>query len=86
MDHRDNDKTGLGDEAPFGFDCVVFDLRRDDTIGPRGVTNALVTGLDVAGKVLADEPEEQGAKNILLEVPCIHSTTYFVGDLQDLAL
>jgi|GEM_PF-2286680 len=65
------------DEVSLGFDRVVLDL---------GIANALVTGFDVKGKVLADKALEQGAQYILFEIPAIHGTAYVIGDLPDLAL
>jgi hypothetical protein len=45
-----------------------------------------ITGFDVGGEVLADEAIEEGAKDILLEVPAIDSAAYVVGDFPNLAL
>jgi len=74
------------DKVPLGFDRIVFDLGRDDRIGHLGITNALVTGFDVKGKVLADRTVKQSAQYILFKVPAIHGTAYCIRDLPDLAL
>ena len=74
------------DEVALGFDGIIFDFRGDVTVGHLSVVDAIVTALDVAGEVLADEAIEQGAENILFEIPAIDRATNIIGDLPDLAL
>ena len=65
---------------------VFTEIGRDHGIIQSSVVHAVVTSLNVAGKVLADEAVEQGAQHILLEVPAIDGATDFVGDGPDSAL
>src|SRR5690554_804809 len=73
-------------EVALGFDGIVFDVRRDDAVGQLCVVDAVVIGLDVTGKILADKAVKQGAQHILLEVPAVDRTTYVVSDRPYLAL
>ena len=84
---RDLGKKLAGvDKVALGLNGIVFDVCGDDAIGQRGIVHAIVTAFDIAGEVLADEAVEQGAKNVLLEVPAINGTSDIIGNFPDLAL
>lgn len=74
------------DEVALGLDSIVLDVRGDDAVSQLGVLDAVVAALDVAGKVLADEAVEQGAEDVLLEVPAIDRASNIVSDLPNSAL
>ncbi len=50
--------TARVDEVALCFNGVVFDFRRNDVVGQLSVLDAVIAGLDVAGKVLTDEAIE----------------------------
>ena len=74
------------DKIALGFNGVVFDVRRDYAIGQRCIVDAVVIGLDLAGKVFTDKAIEQRAQDILLKIPAVNGTSDIVGYLPDLAL
>ncbi|MCY1236170.1 hypothetical protein D9M72_488150 [compost metagenome] len=73
------------DEVAFGLDGIVLDVRSNDAVWQLGVLDAVVVGLDVIGKVLTDEAIEQGAEDVLLEIPAIDCAADIVGDFPYLA-
>ena len=40
-------------------------------------------GIDILHEVFADEAIEEGAENVLLEVPSIYGSSHVVGDAPD---
>ncbi len=58
--------TGVN-EVTFGFDGIVLDFRGDHTIIQFCIVNAVITSLDVAGKVFTDEAVKQGAEYNMVE-------------------
>lgn len=74
------------DEVAFGLDGVILDRRRDDLVGQFGVANVFIAALDVGGKVFTDEAVEQGAEDVLLEIPAIDGSSNIVRDFPNLAL
>ena len=74
------------DKVTLGFNGVVLDVVSDNIIVKFGVVDAVITALDVTGKIFADKTVKKGAKHILFEIPAIDGAAYIVGDLPDLAL
>lgn len=74
------------DEVALGLDGIVLDVCGDDAVRQLGIVDAVVAAFDVAGEILADETVEQGAEDVLLEIPAIDRAAHVVGNLPDLAL
>lgn len=74
------------DEVALGLDGIVTNVGGNHCIVQGSVVHAVVPALNVVGKVLADEAIEQSAQHVLLEVPSIDGTPYFVGNGPNAAL
>lgn len=85
LGYIDEELAGI-DKIALGLDGIIFDFRSDDLVAQLSIVDALIIGLDVGRKVLADEAIEERAEDILLKIPAIDSATYIVCDLPDLAL
>ena len=74
------------DEVALGFDGIVLDFGSDDTDIHLRVMDIRITGLNVSGEVFADKAVEQGAEDILLEIPAIDRAAHIICNLLDLPL
>lgn len=73
---RGADEIALGvDDFLYGFwvDCCFVHV---EIVGR-------VIGIDILHEVFADEAIEEGAENVLLEVPSIYGSSHVVGDAPD---
>jgi len=78
--------ASMVDEVTLGLDGIVLDLRGDYAVVQLRVMDVWIASLDVGGEVFADKAVEQGAEDVLLEVPAIDRAAHIIGNLPDLPL
>ena len=74
------------DEVAFGFDGIVFNVISYYAVIQFRITDTVITGFNIAGKIFADKTVEKRAQNVLLKVPSIDRTSDIVSNLPDLAM
>ena len=77
--------TGV-DEVAFGSDGIVFNVISNNAVIKCRITDAGITGFNLAGKIFADKTIEKRAQNVLLKIPSIDRTSDIVSNLPYLAV
>lgn len=82
MLHDVGEELRGADEIALGVDDFFDGFWVDCCFGHVEIVGRAI-GIDILHEVFADESIEEGAEDILLEVPSIYSSSHVVGDAPD---
>lgn len=82
MLHDVGEELRGADEIALGVDDFFDGFWVDIRFGHVEIVGRAI-GIDILHEVFADEAIEEGAENVLLEVPSIYGSSHVVGDAPD---